>query len=91
VVDFVEGDLTDPPLARPVEMDDSLNDDLVFVDLPAPYRDEKLSACRGFRANMIAPGSVVCWVAIRTRGGWCSEQGMSCWLVMMKMTQETLH
>ena len=51
--DFVEGDLTDSALCKPVVIDVSLNDLLVFVDLPAPYREEKLSDWRGFRANIL--------------------------------------
>lgn len=43
VCDFVEGDLCDSARCKPVLTDASLKDVLVLVDLPAPYRDEKLS------------------------------------------------
>lgn len=47
------GERTDCERCRPALNDSVLNDFLTFVDLLAPYRDEKLSDGRWWRENMV--------------------------------------
>lgn len=69
VCDFDEGERAASARCSPVVIDVSLNDRLPFEDFPAPYRDEKLSEWRGFRANI---AMVVLKVATRMQRVLCS-------------------